>query len=161
MMFDSAGNAWIGDNFIVGSQAQDSLWQGNLTEFAPNGTPISPMTTGFTGGGVEGPGYGTAIDNNSNVWLTTYGSMAVVIFDKFGNPLSPPDGYTFNNQLGLMQGIIVTPNNDVWALGVSKSQLVYFPKGDPNQGQIFCEGNSGDPCRALEGPFFLAIDQQE
>jgi hypothetical protein len=31
-----------------------------------------------------------------------------------------------------MQGIITAPNGDVWALGISKRQLLYFPKGDWN-----------------------------
>jgi tetratricopeptide (TPR) repeat protein len=35
------------------------LWDGNLAKFAPNGRPLSPMTNGFTGGGIEGPGFGT------------------------------------------------------------------------------------------------------
>ena len=28
------------------------------------------------------------------------------VFDRNGRPLTPPDGITFNRQLGLMQGII-------------------------------------------------------
>ena len=53
-MFDSEGNLWVGDNFTIGWQGQDTLWQGNATKFAPNGKPLSPITTGFTGGGMEG-----------------------------------------------------------------------------------------------------------
>jgi hypothetical protein len=34
-MFDSEGNLWVGDNFTVGFQGQDTLWQGNATKFAP------------------------------------------------------------------------------------------------------------------------------
>jgi hypothetical protein len=30
-MFDSEGNLWVGDNFTIGWQGQDSLWQGNAT----------------------------------------------------------------------------------------------------------------------------------
>src|SRR6516164_480138 len=41
-MFDSEGNLWVGDNFTVGWQGQDSLWQGNATKFDPNGKPLSP-----------------------------------------------------------------------------------------------------------------------
>jgi hypothetical protein len=36
-MFDSEGNLWVGDNFTIGSQAQDAFWQGNATKFDPNG----------------------------------------------------------------------------------------------------------------------------
>jgi streptogramin lyase len=120
--------------FIVGAQNQDALWDGNLSEFAPNGRPLSPMTTGFTGGGIEGVGYGLAIDADDSVWVTTSGSQTIAKFDNQGKPLSPPEGYNFNHQLGLMQGIIVTPSGDVWVVGVSKNQLVYFP-GGTRQGQ--------------------------
>ncbi|MBV8476389.1 MAG: hypothetical protein JOZ36_06965 [Acidobacteria bacterium] len=60
IMFDADGNAWTGVNFIVGSQASDDLWDGNLAEFAPNGKALSPETTGFQGGGIEGPGFAMA-----------------------------------------------------------------------------------------------------
>jgi hypothetical protein len=61
-------------NFIVGSQASDDFWDGNLSKFVPNGKPLSPETTGFQGGGIEGPGFGTAIDANGKVWVTSTGS---------------------------------------------------------------------------------------
>src|SRR5262245_2330383 len=61
-MFDSEGNLWVGDNFTVGWQGQDSLWQGNATKFDPNGKPLSPITTGFAGGGMQGNSFGTAVD---------------------------------------------------------------------------------------------------
>jgi hypothetical protein len=64
-MFDSEGNLWVGDNFTVGWQAHDTLWQGNATKFAPNGRPLSPMTTGFAGGGMQGGTFGNAIDANA------------------------------------------------------------------------------------------------
>ncbi|WP_035357479.1 hypothetical protein [Edaphobacter aggregans] len=68
-MFDSEGNLWVGDNFTVGWQGQDSLWQGHATKFAPNGKPLSPITTGFTGGGMEGGTFGAAVDSHDNAWL--------------------------------------------------------------------------------------------
>jgi 5-hydroxyisourate hydrolase-like protein (transthyretin family) len=110
IMFDAAGNAWTGVNFIVGSQASDDLWDGNLSKFAPNGKALSPATTGFTGGGIEGPGFGTAVAADGKVWVTSTGSKTISLFDKTGHPLSPPEGYNFGGQLGVMQGIIVVPN---------------------------------------------------
>jgi len=164
LMIDSDGNIWAGDNFIVGAQNQDALWAGNLSKFAPDGKPLSPMTTGFTGGGLEGIGFGMALDSNDNVWAGTYGTQTIVKFDKRGKPLSPPDGWNFNGQLGQMQGIIVTPNGDVWALDVAHSQVVYMPKGDPTKVQIFCQNKSENPLKnpcGLLAPFHLAIDQQD
>jgi len=160
-MFDSEGNLWVGDNFTVGWQGQDSLWEGHATKFAPNGHPLSPNTTGFTGGGMEGGTFGAAVDAKDNAWFTTYGSRAIAVFDKNGKPLTPPEGITFDGKLGLMQGVIVTPSGDVWVLGIEKSQLVHFPKGDLSKGRIVCEGNSAEPCKSFRAPFHLGVDQQD
>src|SRR5499427_1375744 len=160
-MFDSEGNLWVGDNFTVGWQGQDKLWQGNATKFDPNGKPLSPTTTGFAGGGMQGGTFGNAIDAKDNAWLASYGGKSIAVFDKNGKPLTPPEGVTFDGKLGLMQGIIVTPSGDVFALGVSKNQLVHFPKGDWTKGRILCEGRDTEPCRSFLGPFHLGIDQQD
>ncbi len=158
--FDSDGNLWVGDNFSIGWQGQDSLWQGSATKFAPNGRPLSPITTGFTGGGMEGGTFGAAIDAHDNAWFDTYGSKAIAVFDKDGKPITPAGGITFGGRLGLMQGIIVTPSGDVWILGISKNQLVLFPNGDLTKGRIVCEGGTVEPCKSFASPFHLAIDQQ-
>ena len=110
---------------------------------------------------MEGGTFGAAVDAKDNAWFSTYGSKAIVVFDKNGKPLTPPDGITFNGRLGLMQGVTVTPTGDVWILGVEKRQLVYFPKGDLTKGRIVCEGDSGEPCKSFVAPFHLAIDKQD
>jgi hypothetical protein len=160
-MFDSEANLWVGDNFSVGWQGQDSLWEGHATKFAPNGRALSPPTTGFTGGGMEGGTFGAAVDSHDNAWLTNYGSKSITVFDKNGKPLTPPEGINFGGRLGLMQGVIVTPSGDVWVLGVEKRQLVYFPQGDLTKGRIVCEGDSAEPCKSFLAPFHLAIDKQD
>jgi hypothetical protein len=163
MMFDSEGNLWAGDNFIVGAQNQDALWAGNMTKFAPNGKPLSPMTTGFTGGGVEGVGFGLCVDAEDNCWATCYGSKAIVKFDKTGKPLSPPGGWTFGGRLGMMQGIIATPNGDIWALDIEKGQVIHLPKGDPEKAEFIFVNKTGKPFKnpgKLLAPFSIAIDQQ-
>jgi len=160
-MFDSEGNLWVSNNFTVGWQASDSLWQGHVTKFSPNGKPLSPIITGFAGGGMEGGTFGTAVDAKDNVWFASYGSQSLTVFDKNGKPLTPPEGITFGGKLGKMQGIIVVPGSgDVWALGVAKDQLVHFPAGDWTKGRLICEGKDAEPCKSFTGPFHLAIDQQ-
>ena len=126
------------------------MWQGNATKFAPNGRPLSPMTTGFAGGGMQRGTFGAAVDAKDNAWLTSYGGKSIAVFDKNGKPLTPPDGITFDGKLGLMQGVIVTPSGDVWVLGVTKNQLVYFPKGDLAKGRIICEGADAVPCEVIQ-----------
>lgn len=160
-MFDSEANLWVGNNFTIGWQARDALWQGNASKFDPNGKPLSPITTGFAGGGMQGGTFGAAIDLKDNAWLSSYGGQSIAVFDKNGKPLTPPDGITFAGKLGLMQGIIVVPGSgDVWAVGINKSQLLYFPGGDYTKGRIVCEGRDVEPCKSFLGPFHLAIDQQ-
>src|SRR6516165_4483888 len=108
-MFDSEGNLWVGDNFTVGWQGSDSLWEGHATKFNPNGKPLSPIITGFTGGGMEGGTFGVAVDAKDDVWFSNYGSRSITVFDKNGKPLSPSQGITLGGKLGKMQGIIVVP----------------------------------------------------
>ena len=163
LMFDSQGNVWVGNNFLVGAQNLAILWNGNLTKFAPNGTPLSPMTTGFSGGGLSGVGFGLAIDEKDNAWVDGYASQNITRFDSSGKPLSPPDGWTLNGQLGEMQGIIVTSTGDIWAVDQGKNQLVHMPGGDPSKARIYCQNLSKDPLKnpcGLFAPFHLAIDQQ-
>ena len=165
LMFDSQGNVWTADNMQVGSQTLDQFWQGTVSKFAPDGTALSPPVTGFTGGGLLGPGFGLAIDANDNAWLTSFaGNNNVVLFDKNGKPLSPPEGYTFGGILNKMQGIIVTPSGDVWAADTLGAHLVHLPKGDPSKGEVLCKTSDPDPlknpCKIL-APFALAIDQKD
>ena len=153
VMFDSEGNAWSGDNFLVGWQGHDDLWNGNLSKFAPNGRPLSPMTTGFTGGGLLGPGFGTAIDANDRVWVDNTSGQTISLFDKSGKPLSPPEGYNFGGKLRTMQGIIVTPNGDVWALDFGDDKVIYMPKGDPSKVKFYLpvdgwQAQQGQPLQA-------------
>ena len=58
-----------------------------LHKFAPNGRPLSPITTGFSGGGFAGGTFGAAVDANDNVWLTSYGGKSIAVFDKNGKSL--------------------------------------------------------------------------
>jgi len=163
LMFDSAGNAWIADNFTVGAQNLDASWTGNITEFAPNGKALSPSPLGFRGGGVAGPGFGLAVDAHDNVWVDSFTGQTISKFDSEGRPLSPPEGWNFNGKLSQMQGIIATPSGDIWAADTLNDQILRLPDGDPTKVQFYCHNATNDPlknpCKFLS-PFALAIDQQ-
>src|SRR5262249_1286717 len=115
-LFGREGNLWVGDDFTVCWQGQDSLWQGNATKFDPNGKPLPPITTGFAGGGMQGGSFGAAVDAKDNAWFSTYGGKSIAVFDKSGKPLTPPEGITFNGRLRLMQGLIAPPTRPLSAL---------------------------------------------
>jgi len=163
---DGDGNMWADDNFLVG--AQSTIFRGfggGLSKIAPSGRPLSPMTFGYRGGGIDGPGFGIAIGADDRVWATSLGARNISVFDRTtGKPLSPETGYDFGGQLGSMQGIIVTPNGDVWALDNEKSQIVYLPKGDATKGRILGRTVNGKPVDGtlqVKAPFHLAVDQQD
>jgi hypothetical protein len=163
---DGEGNMWSANNFQVG--AQSTIWGpfgGGISKIAPNGKPLSPMTAGFRGGGIDGPGFGIAVGADDKVWATSLASQTISVFDRnTGEPLSPETGYNFAGQLGSMQGIITTPNGDVWALDNEKSQIVHLPKGDAAKGRILGRTVNGKPVDGtlqVKEPFHLAVDQQD
>ena len=163
---DGEGNMWADDNFLAG--AQSTIWDqfgGGISKIAPNGKPLSPMTVGYRGGGIDGPGFGIAIGADDKVWATSLAGKTISVFDRnTGEPLSPETGYNFDGQLGSMQGIITTPNGDVWALDNEKSQIVHLPKGDAAKGRILGRTVNGKPVDGtlqVKGPFHLAVDQQD
>ncbi|MBX3437257.1 MAG: hypothetical protein KF861_07205 [Planctomycetaceae bacterium] len=163
---DGEGNMWADDNFLVGAQSTlYGQFGGGLSKIAPNGRPLSPMTFGYRGGGIDGPGFGIAISDDDKVWATSLIGKTISVFDrKTGKPLSPETGYNFGGQLGAMQGIITTPNGDVWALDNDNDQIVHLPQGDPTQGRILGRTIDGKPENGtlqVKGPFHLAVDQQD
>ena len=163
---DGDGNMWSDNNFMTG--AQSTIWGqfgGGISKIAPNGRPLSPMTVGFRGGGIDGPGFGIAIGADDKVWATSLAAQNISVFDReTGKPLSPDTGYNFEGQLGSMQGIITTPNGDVWALDNENSQIIHLPQGDASKGRIFgrtVDGKPVDGTLQVKGPFHLAVDQQD
>jgi streptogramin lyase len=163
---DGDGNMWAADNFLVGAQSTIfKSFGGGISKIAPNGQPMSPMTFGYRGGGVDGPGFGIAISADDKVWVTSLASKTISVFDRLtGKPLSPESGYNIGGQLGSMQGIITTPNGDVWALDNEKDQIVYLPKGDAAKARILgrtVDGKPVDGTLQVKAPFHLAVDQQD
>ncbi|WGL15923.1 hypothetical protein PVT68_14230 [Microbulbifer bruguierae] len=166
MAIDGEGNMWADDNFLVGAQSTIFAgFGGGLSKLAPDGKPLSPMTTGFRGGGIDGPGFGIAISADDKVWATSLAGKNISVFDRVtGKPLSPETGYDFDGKLGAMQGIIVTPSGDVWALDNARDQIVHLPGGDAARGRILGRTVNGKPIDGtlqVKAPFHLAIDQQD
>ena len=163
---DGEGNMWSANNFMPG--AQSTIWGqfgGGVSKIAPNGKPLSPMTVGFRGGGIDSPGFGIAIGADDRVWVDSLRAQTISVFDReTGKPLSPEAGYNFGGKLGSMQGIITTPNGDVWALDNEHSQIVHLPGGDAAKGRILgrtVDGKPVDGTLQFKEPFHLAVDQQD
>ncbi len=163
---DADGNFWTNNNWLVGSQTTIfEQFGAGVGKFAPNGAPLSPMITGFRGGGLDSPGWGIAFSADDKVWVTNLIGRTISVLDrKTGAPLSPDNGYDFDGKLGQMQGVLVAPNGDVWTVDNENSQIVHIPGGDPSRGRILGRTVDGKPeegALQVKGPFGIAIDQQD
>jgi hypothetical protein len=151
-MFDAEGNLWSGMNWMPGSQSGvNKSTGGGVGKFSPNGTALSPPITGFTGMGIDGVGWGTAVTKD-RVWISSFnGKILVMDFD--GKPVASESDFPFKEKfLGLM-GIGVAPNGDVWIADGSDNQLLYFPGGRIKDGKIVKPAG-------LKSPFDIVIDSQ-
>ena len=78
-MFDADANLWSGQNWMPGSQSGVlKNIGGGLVKFSPNGTPLSPPITGFTGMGLDGVGWGTAVTRD-NVWASSFNGKSAAL----------------------------------------------------------------------------------
>ncbi len=151
-MFDPDGNLWSGQNWMPGSQSGvvQSLG-GGVVKMAPNGTPLSPPITGFTGMGIDGVGWGTAVTRD-RVWITSFnGKILVMDFD--GKPVATEADFPFKQQLHGLMGIGLAENGDIWIADGSDDQLLFFPNGSIKDGKIV-------KVAGLKSPFDVVIDPQ-
>jgi ethanolamine utilization protein EutQ (cupin superfamily) len=153
LMFDSEGNLWSGQNWMAGSQSGvNQSIGGGVVKLSPDGAALSPPITGFTGMGIDGVGWGTAVTKD-RVWITSFNGH-ILVLDLNGRPVGTEADFPFKEKfLGLM-GIGVAANGDVWIADGSDNQLLFFPGGRVKDGRIV-------KVAGLKSPFDLVIDAQD
>jgi ethanolamine utilization protein EutQ (cupin superfamily) len=151
-MFDPQGNLWSGMNWLPGSQSGvNKSTGGGVGKYSPNGTALSPPITGFSGMGIDGVGWGTAVTKD-RVWISSFNGK-ILVMDFSGKPVASESDFPFKEKfLGLM-GIGVAGNGDVWIADGSGNQLLYFPGGRIKDGKIVKPAG-------LKSPFDVVIDSQ-
>jgi hypothetical protein len=151
-MFDANGNLWSGMNWLPGSQSGvNKSTGGGVGKFAPNGAALSPAITGFSGMGIDGVGWGTAVAKDK-VWITSFnGKILVLNFD--GTPAATENDVPFKEKLLGLMGIGIANNGDVWIADGSDNQLLFFPGGVLKNGKIV-------KVEGLVSPFDIVIDDQ-
>ncbi|MBU3565877.1 hypothetical protein [Polynucleobacter sp. MWH-HuK1] len=152
LMFDAKGNLWSGQNWMAGSQSGvNKSIGGGVVKLAPNGTALSPPITGFTGMGIDGVGWGTAVTLDK-VWASSFnGKILVLDFD--GKPAAKESDLPFKEKLLGLMGIGVASNGDVWIADGVGNKLVFFPGGRLKDGKIV-------EVPGLKSPFDIVIDPQ-
>ena len=152
IIFDAEGNLWSGQNWLPGSQSGvNKSTGGGVSKFSPNGTALSPPITGFTGMGIDGVGWGTAVTKD-RVWISSFNGK-ILVMDFNGKPVASESDFPFKEKLLGLMGIGVAPNGDVWIADGSNNQLLYFPGGRIKDGKIVKPAG-------LKSPFDIVIDSQ-
>ena len=151
-MFDKDGNLWSGQNWMPGSQSGTvTSIGGGVLKMTPNGIPLSPPITGFTGMGINGVGWGTAVTLHK-VWITSFNGK-ILVMDLNGHPAASESDFPFKQRLFGLMGIGVSASGDVWIADGSDDQLLYFPGGRIKEGKIV-------KVKGLASPFDIVIDPQ-
>lgn len=142
--FDRHGNQWIGNNFAIPGTTASEV----LTALDPAGQALFGRP--LTGGGIRGPGWGTAVDQRGRIWLANFAGDSVSVFDSDGRPLSPPGGYT-RGGYSRPQGLAIDQRGNVWVANFGNDSVTLIPGGRPQDARNIRGGG-------IEKPFGIAID---
>ncbi|MBF0517816.1 MAG: hypothetical protein HQK97_12010 [Nitrospirae bacterium] len=160
MAVDKDGNVWVTNNYEFNSDPSESVCGGKLLmKLTPTGSDA--VGAPFSGGGIDGTGFGIGIDTNGDVWLSNFGfqgkgcitppaSNSVSKFSSAGVALSPNNGFT-SGGISSPQGTASDQSGSIWIANYDNNSITQYPLGNPNAPLMF--KNVG-----LDKPFGLAID---
>jgi len=166
--FDAEGRVWANNNAQWAIRPENvcpGLELFRLDPFAP-GRPIRT----FTGGGLNGAGFGIGIDPRRQVWVGNFGftgslcpvaptSNSVSEFGQNGQPVSPRKGYR-DGPLSWPQGTKSDSDGNIWIASCGNDRLIEYPKGPPRQSPVVGTGISRafDMAQNTEGDIFVTAN---
>ncbi len=158
--FDPDGNVYIINNYTYGATPFSKVCGGRkLFVLDPSGKPAP--TSPFTGGGLDGAGYGITFDPDGKLWAASFGfagstcnrpprDRSVSKFDIDGTPLSPPAGFR-QGDIKKPQGMASDRDGNIWVANCGNNSATLYPGGNPAQARNFSD------IRLLK-PFGLVTD---
>lgn len=147
--FDPRGRVWANNN---------AEWSEDPTRVCPGRemfrldpyAPGRPMET-FTGGGLNGAGFGIALDPKLRIWVGNFGftgsecdegpptSNSVSEFHPNGRPRSREEGW-LNGPLSWPQGVKSDVFGNIWIASCGNDTLVQYPKGQHHRSRVIGTG---------------------
>ncbi len=143
---DAHGDVWVTNNYTYSRNPTAPVCGSRkFLEFTPTGrfAPGSP----FTGGGVNGSGYGITLDTHGNIWEGNFGfssnactdqppHKSVSEFTPSGQPLSPdqtsssPGGFTAGG-ISWPQGTVSDRQGNIWVANCGNNTITRYSDATP------------------------------
>jgi DNA-binding beta-propeller fold protein YncE len=158
--FDAQGNLWIGNNYTYNADPRLPACGGKeVIELTALGDDA--LGAPFSGGGVDGVGWGTTIDLGGHVWVGNFGfagkgclekpkDKSASEFDPNGTAISPDDGWK-EGPLDRPQGTVTNLTGDIWFANFGNGTVTVYRAANHNRSAVFA--NLG-----LKHPFGEAVD---
>jgi hypothetical protein len=163
---DARGNVWVTNNYTYSRDPTAPVCGSrSFMKFTPTGryAPGSP----FTGGGVNGSGYGITIDTRGNIWEGNFGfssdactdqppHLSVSKFAPSGTALSPDQtagssgGFT-QGGISWPQGTVSDRQGNIWIANCGNSTVTRYANGNPDEFTSFSS-------LGIEKPFDIAFN---
>lgn len=156
---DHRGDLWVVNNYAP-EQDGASCGSQQLLRFTPTGQFVAGSP--YTGGGVNGGGYGITLDPYGDVWVGNFGFASpgctiqpphdsVSQFRGDGTPVSPDvTGWT-GGDISWPQGTVSDAGGSIWMANCEGDSVTRIPGGDPTKAESI--GDLG-----LQKPFDIAFD---
>ncbi len=165
---DAEGNVWVINNYTFSTSGTAPVCGGRmLFKLTPAGryAPGSP----YTGGGVNGAGYGVTLDPRGNIWVGNFGFSSqacaeppphnsVSEFRPSGRALSPDaaagssGGFTAGN-VSWPQGTVSDRRGNIWLANCGNNTVTRYAGGNPRAATDLSD-------LGIEKPFDIAFNRR-
>lgn len=165
------GSLWVPNNYVY-SPDGDAVVCGSkqLLHFTPTGqyAPSSP----YTGGGIDGAGFGATIDPDGYVWIGNFGfgspgctakspANSVSQFRQDGTAVSPDDVGWTDGMVSWPQGMESDRAGNIWIANCANGIVTKYPGGDHATAEAYVA--DPDVCGTTDQcarPFDVAVNKK-